>query len=170
MAQELYTRTNQKLYFAGLSLQSMQRAEAGTADNRQAIVQAEREATLFHLYGALLGLCHEVAGYYHLPLSDAICVTEILKQSGTPNPELSELMLLQKDQNSWLSGLLRAYEDLFRPFPAQKDRTSSLTHEALIISVDITDAISVITGETFENWRNALKELAWRFRQLMVES
>ena len=71
MAQERYTRTNQKIYFAGLALQALNKAEQGQAINAQAQVQAEREAVLFHLYGALLGLCHEIAGYYRLPQDNA---------------------------------------------------------------------------------------------------
>ncbi|KTS91775.1 DUF6586 family protein, partial [Pseudomonas parafulva] len=67
MARELYTRTNQKLYFAGLALESMARAEQSQAMNAQGLVQAERESALFHLHGALLGLCHEISGYYRLP-------------------------------------------------------------------------------------------------------
>ncbi|NON33562.1 DUF6586 family protein, partial [Klebsiella pneumoniae] len=53
MAQELYTRTNQKLFFAGLALESMAKAEQSQAMNAQGLVQAERESALFHLYGAL---------------------------------------------------------------------------------------------------------------------
>jgi len=53
MAQELYTRTNQKLFFAGLALESMAKAEQSQAMNAQGLVQAEREAAQFHLYGAL---------------------------------------------------------------------------------------------------------------------
>ena len=67
MANELYTRTNQKIYFAGLSLEALGRAEEGKEMNAIALVQAGREAALFHLYGALLGLCHEIAGFYRLP-------------------------------------------------------------------------------------------------------
>ncbi len=37
MAQELYTRTNQKLYFAGLALEAWKRADAERAMNAQAI-------------------------------------------------------------------------------------------------------------------------------------
>jgi len=45
---------------------------------QQAQVQAEREACLFHLYGALLGLCHEIAGYYRLPQADANAVEQLI--------------------------------------------------------------------------------------------
>jgi len=34
MANELYTRTNQKIYFAGLSLEALGRAEEGEGDER----------------------------------------------------------------------------------------------------------------------------------------
>ena len=66
MAHEPYTRTNQKIFFAGLALESLRKAEAGEAMNAQALMQSEREAVLFPLYGAVLGLCHEIADYYKL--------------------------------------------------------------------------------------------------------
>lgn len=66
MAKEIYTRTNQKIFFAGIALDNWRKAEASSVFNVQALVQAEREAALFHLYGGLLGLCHEIAGYYRM--------------------------------------------------------------------------------------------------------
>ena len=49
MAHELYTRTNQKIYFAGLSLEARAKAEEGRAMNSLALIQAGRESALFHL-------------------------------------------------------------------------------------------------------------------------
>lgn len=43
MAHELYTRTNQKIFFAGLSLESWRKAEESASMNSQGMVQAERE-------------------------------------------------------------------------------------------------------------------------------
>ncbi len=37
MAHELYTRTNQKIYFAGLSLEALARAEEGRAMNASGV-------------------------------------------------------------------------------------------------------------------------------------
>ena len=90
MAQELYTRTNQKIYFAGLALEAMNKAGEGRAMNAQALVQAERESAVFHLYGALLGLCHEIAGFYRLPQASAprvelLLTQEVLGRSPSPN-------------------------------------------------------------------------------------
>ena len=42
MAHELYNRTNQKIYFAGLS-QALARTEEGRAMNSLALIQAGRE-------------------------------------------------------------------------------------------------------------------------------
>ena len=44
-----FFRRNQKLFFAGLALESMAKAEQSQAMNAQGLVQAEREAALFHL-------------------------------------------------------------------------------------------------------------------------
>lgn len=106
MAQELYTRTNQKLYFAGLALEAWKRADAERAMNAQAIIQGERESALFHLYGAVLGVCHEIAGYYRLPQAaaprvDALLNAEVL--AAAPSPELAELVELasQPEASCW---------------------------------------------------------------------
>ena len=81
MARELYTRTNQKIYFAGLTLEAMRRAESGQALNAQALLQAERESCLFHLYGGTLSLCHEIAGYYHVAPASAPRVELLLNSN-----------------------------------------------------------------------------------------
>lgn len=125
MAQELYTRTNQKLFFAGLALESMAKAESSQAMNAQGLIQAERESALFHLYGALLGLCHEIAGFYRLPQAAASRVELLLNDEaldGIAIPEVAELLELVRQPETWLAQLLRAYIDLFRPPVAKKPR------------------------------------------------
>ena len=47
MAHELYTRTNQKIYFAGLALEAMSKAGEGRAMNAQALVQAKPAKYIF---------------------------------------------------------------------------------------------------------------------------
>ena len=126
MAHELYTRTNQKIYFAGLALDNLRKAEAGTSLHGQGQVQAEREAALFHLYGALLGLCHEIAGYYRLPEANVPRAELLLNQAvlqAAPSPELAELVELAQQSETWLAQLLQAYAKLFQP-PQAPDRKS----------------------------------------------
>jgi hypothetical protein len=118
MANELYTRTNQKIYFAGLSLEALGRAEEGKEMNAIALVQAGREAALFHLYGALLGLCHEIAGFYRLPQAGSPRAEMIMNQDVLASmaiPELAELVEMAQSPDSWVARLLKAHADMFQP-------------------------------------------------------
>ena len=123
MAHEPYTRTNQKIFFAGLALENLRKAEAGEAMNAQALMQAEREAVLFHLHGAVLALCHEIADYYKLAEARAPRVELLLNQDvlqRSPTPELAELMEIAAQPESWLAQLLAAHAALFLPPQAPK--------------------------------------------------
>ncbi|MCO6059367.1 PasA protein [Pseudomonas sp. MOB-449] len=171
MAHELYTRTNQKLFFAGLSLESWRKAEEGRAMNAQAMVQSEREATLFHLYGALLGLCHEIAGYYRLPEANAPQVELLLTPdvlAVAPSPELAELVELAQQRETWLAELLAAYRALFQPPQAPK-QTKVDPGLPLITAVNVEEEIAPLSRETLESWRKNLKSLALRFRETLSE-
>jgi hypothetical protein len=170
MANERYTRTNQKLYFAGLALNNWRKAEQGHAFDAQGLVQAEREAALFHLYGALLGLCHEIADYYRLPSMNAGRVEAVLTREAVetaPTPELAELYELATQGQTWLGQLLQAYNGLFSPPAApNKPRHAGSLIEA--VSVDDDEQLS-LQCEQLEEWRQNLKRMALRFRQALTE-
>lgn len=171
MAHELYTRTNQKLFFAGLALESLRKAEAGEAMNAQALVQAEREAVLFHLYGAVLGLCHEVAGYYKLAEAGAPRVDLLLNQAvlqASPTPELAELMEIAQQPESWLARLLDAYSALFQP--PQAPKTAKVDPALPLITAVSVDEEPVPLGYgELESWRQQLKQLVLRYRESLSE-
>lgn len=171
MAQELYTRTNQKIFFAGLSLDSWKNAEESRAMNAQALVQSEREAVLFHLYGALLGLCHEIAGYYRLPEAGAPRVELLLTPevlAAAPSPELAELVELAQQRETWLAELLAAYRVLFQPPQAPKQAKVDPTLP-LITAVSVGEEEVLLSREVLESWRQNLKSLALRFRETLSE-
>ncbi len=171
MAHELYTRTNQKIFYAGLSLESWHKAQAGRAMNAQALIQAEREAALFHLYGALLGLCHEIAGYYRLANSDTPRAEDLLTQAVldiAPSQELGELVELAQSPDSWLAQLLGAYAELFQPPQAAK-KAKLDPSTPLITAVSLDEEIEPLSRETLEIWRQNLKALAQRFRETLSE-
>lgn len=171
MAHELYTRTNQKIFYAGLSLESWHKAQAGRAMNAQALIQAEREAALFHLYGALLGLCHEIAGYYRLANSDTPRAEDLLTQAVldiAPSQELGELVELAQSPDSWLAQLLGAYAELFQPPQAAK-KAKLDPGTPLITAVSLDEEIEPLSRETLEIWRQNLKALAQRFRETLSE-
>lgn len=171
MAHERYTRTNQKLYFAGVALTNWQRAEASEAIHTPGRVQAEREACLFHLYGALLGLCHEVAGYYRLPMANATSVELLLARAAaevSPSPELCELIELAEQSDSWLACLLKAYAGLFEPPHAPvKPKTDPTV--PLIETVALDEGVPPLSPSAAEAWREQLKALVLRYRESLAE-
>lgn len=171
MAHELYTRTNQKIFFAGLALESLRKAEAGEAVNAQALVQAEREAALFHLYGAVLGLCHEIAGYYKTAEANAPRVELLLNPEtlqASPSPELSELLEIAQQPESWLARLLAAHAELFQPPQAPKTAKVDPTLP-LITAVSVEEDASPLSREELESWRQQLKQLVLRYRGSLSE-
>ena len=171
MAHELYTHTNQKIYFAGLALENWRRAEEKGAMNAPGLIQAEREASLFHLYGALLSLCHEIAGYYRLPDAAAPRAELLLaraSQSSSPSPELAELIELAEHSETWLAQLLRAYGVLFEP-PRAPAKAKTDPTMPLIEAVSVGEDIPTLGRDEVESWRRNIKELAVRFRESLTE-
>ena len=167
MAQELYTRTNQKLFFAGLALESMAKAEQSQAMNAQGLIQAEREAAVFHLYGALLGLCHEIAGFYRLPQANAARAELLLNDDTLKTvaiPEMAEMLELARQPQTWLAQLIKAYADLFQPPVAKKVAKTDVT-QPLIQAVNLDEVEDVVLSRAeLERWREDLKGLVRRFR------
>jgi len=171
MASERYTRTNQKIFYAGLALDAWRVAEEGRAMNALALVQAEREAALFHLYGALLGLCHEIAGYYRLsdnsaPRAEQFLLPAMLESA--PCPELGELVELAQQPDTWLAQLLSAYAALFRP-PQAERKAKVDPAMPLIQAVSLEEETPPLERQTLEEWRQHLTALARRFRETLSE-
>ena len=172
MAHELYTRTNQKIYFAGLALEAMNKASEGRAMNAQALVQAERESAIFHLYGALLGLCHEIAGFYRLsqasaPRVELLLTRQVLEEKAIP--ELAELVELACAPHTWLAQLVATHAALYQQLQAPK-KVKVDVFQPLIDTVNLEDEAPLgLSRETLEEWRQNLKSLAIRFRDGLNE-
>ena len=173
MAYELYTRTNQKIYFAGLSLEALAKAEEGRAMNALALIQAGRESTLFHLYGALLGLCHEIAGFYRLPQANASRAESLLAREVLDTiaiPELAEMIELANNPQTWLARLLAAHQALFQPPRAPHKPKGDLTQPLIVaVNLDEEELPAELSRDELESWRQNLKSLAIRFREGLNE-
>jgi len=173
MAHELYTRTNQKIYFAGLSLEALARTEDGRAMNSPALLQAGRESALFHLYGALLGLCHGIAGFYRLPLANApraelLLTREVLQDIALP--EMAEMIELAQNPETWLAKLLAAHAALFQPPRAPRKPKGDVTQPLIVaVNQDEEEPEQELSREELESWRQNLKSLALRFREGLNE-
>ena len=173
MAHELYNRSNQKIYFVGLSLEALTRAEDGRAMNSPALLQAGRESALFHLYGALLGLCHEIAGFYRLPQANApraelLLTREVLETIAIP--ELAEMVELAHNPETWLAKLLAAHAALFEPPRAPRKPKGDVTQPLIVaVNLDEQEPEQELSREELESWRQNLKSLAIRFREGLSE-
>ncbi|MDT3721808.1 DUF6586 family protein [Pseudomonas oryzihabitans] len=171
MANERYTRTNQKLYFAGLALESWRAALAAPSAQSQGRILAEREACLFHLQGALLGLCQEVAGFYRHPTMDATSLATHLAPetlASAPSPEMGELIELASNPETWLAQLIAEYQRLLQP-PQVLRRPKQDPTLPLIEAVSLEPAEPELPLEEVEAWRENLKQTALRFRGAMTE-
>lgn len=171
MAKELYTRTNQKIFFAGIALDNWRKAETSGAFNVQALVQAEREAALFHLYGSVLSLCHEIVGYYRMADTTSTRVEAFLDQAvleRSPSPELAELVELAQQSETWLAQLLAAYAELFRP-PQEERKAKVDPAMPLITAVSLDQARPELTLDELDDYRQQLKALVLRFREGLSE-
>ncbi|WP_022962363.1 DUF6586 family protein [Halopseudomonas pelagia] len=168
MANEVYTRTNQALFFARMAIESW--AEAAESDAVNAISQARyhREHALFHLYRGVLAVTHEVADRYRWPLMDARTVEQVLTvpvAERFPGPELAELTELAQAGDSWLGRLLSGWQQLqLPPTPEQ----SKLQDTGLIAS----SAVRAAREWTLEDAREAHATLTERlgcYREGMLE-
>lgn len=118
MAKEVYTRTNQALFFARKALDSWAQAQESDALDALSQVQYHREHVIFHLYRGVLAVVHEVADLYRWPLVDLRQVEEALSPAVVkrfPGPELAELTELADNRETWLAKLLAAWQQLQAP-------------------------------------------------------
>ena len=172
MAQERYTRTNQKLFFAGLALTALGDAEQSRAMDAQGRIQAEREAAIFHLYGGLLGLCHEIAGFYRLPQAAAPRAELLLNDAVLQQiaiPEMAEMLELAKQPDTWLAQLLNAHAALYLP-PVQPVVVKGDVTQPLIQAVNLDAPVAdILSRDMLEQWRQSLKDLIRRFRDALSE-
>lgn len=171
MANEPYTRTNQKMYFAGLVLEQWRQSEAKPAPNQPALEQSLREAALFHLHGAALALGQEIASYYRLPIATADRVSSLVSKQNLeqhPGAELAELVEILYAEDSWLKALVAHYEALQRP--VQPSALNKIDPAVQLIgrSSEQEDA-APLARETLSEWREQLKQLIMRLREGLNE-
>lgn len=166
MANEVYTRTNQALSFARLALASWEAAAGDSGMGALTLARYHREHVIFHAYRTVLALIHEVAEGYRWPLLDVRSVEQVLDSDVAerfPGPELGELVQLAAHPQSWLAGLLRAWQQLLAPAAG----AASVAGSELIA----TTAVSAAQWEIDEA-QTALDALAAqveRYRQAMQE-
>lgn len=156
-------RTNQKLYFARLACQAAEQTE----HIQQA--QAQREAAVFHLQGAVLAFLQELVRYYKLtdsqPTLDSI--EKLMAARGQVSPEIN--VLKQLSEKGFLAELNRTYRLCqYAPEPAAPTPEED-TSTQLIIKVTQTPQAWLPDTQILREWHSALVDLIDGFRNEMVE-
>lgn len=155
-------RTNQKLYFARLSLSA---AEQTSHQEKQCY----QESTVSHLYQAVFAFLQELSRYYQL--NDLEPTLESLKlkleQKGQVSPEILVLEALWK--TGFLAELKMAYYHcIYTPsplIPQYEDETAS----HLIIKVTQTPQAWLPDTAILREWYQEIMTLLEGFRAEMIE-
>lgn len=129
MANEPYTITNQKLYFAKSALANWQAAEK-SAELNKALLKAQQEVVIFHLYSVLWAVYNEIASFYRFPLLNdttplnLFLTKQFIEQH--PSPELNELFSLLATPSSTIALINKAWLELFNMAPVVTQATQSI--------------------------------------------
>lgn len=165
MANEVYTRTNQALFFARKALDSWAQAQESDALDALSQVQYHREHVMFHLYRGVLAVVHEVADLYRWPLVEMRQVETALSPAVVkrfPGPELAELTELADNSETWLAKLLAAWQQLQAPPVPVAAAASSLIASSAVKKGEWT------FDDAQEAW-SALSERVRSYREGMLE-
>src|SRR5690606_7008855 len=106
--------TNQKLYLARLQFDQMSVPAAG---GNPALKESARQAGLFLLHGAWLGLLNEIGESFNLSKMRLLSLADLEKSLGATNSEVSALLNLYENPQSWLRLLIGEQEACLAPHP-----------------------------------------------------
>ena len=170
MAKHQLSKANQKLYFVSILLEAIRSADENEKlMNKKAIVQANMESCLFHLVGAyksfIWEICHthDVQVDYSMSLSDVIAKSS---QEGKQIQELNHFSSLEGAPDSWLSGLLNAYNKAVSLDPKENSKVESV---ASFNAIEVRKVDEFETPEKIFEWHNILKPEIESFRPTLSE-
>ncbi|MEH6471836.1 MAG: DUF6586 family protein [Halopseudomonas sp.] len=167
------SRTNQKLLFAKLHLDSLKLAEQGSGWSKHAQIESYEESVLFHLVSAYSAYLREIAEVYRLEPEKISTRDELLEQmeaQGLEAPEAKELSQLA-GSDSWLSQLLAAYRACW--MAQERDQAANGGHASLseiqVVQVNPDHSSDLEVIGQLEGWVNDMRELVERQRESLKE-
>ena len=159
---------NQKLLFARQLL-----SQSDSKKSRQqstAPFQSIAQSVAVQLHLSWLWHCRNVAESYKLQeLDGVVCantLVELLAAQGKTPGEATELQNLQNDPDSWLSGLLKAHQYIYK-LPTVRKAEMDVDRLPLI-AVDAPEVVDW-SIERAEIWLINMQELVERQREMMIE-
>lgn len=174
---------NQKLFFCNLLLKQDKLASQESRKEKQSV---HLELALYQsaLYQLEVGYRHylrEIAATYQFKTPEILSTAEELASalsSINKHPaEAQEILGLLEQNNSWLSTLLVAYQQLSslspqaispqEKLPQQAD--TSFDSQIAVVEVKQLDECIELSHKTLTNWHESFVEMVNRHRELMVE-
>ena len=168
MLSSYLSAVNQKLLFAR-QLLSQSDSKKGRQQST-ALYQSIAQSVAVQLHQAWLWHCRNVAESYKLQeLDGVVCantLVELLAAQGKTPGEATELQNLQNDPDSWLSGLLKAHQYIYK-LPTVRKAEMDVDRLPLI-AVDAPEVVDW-SIERAEIWLINMQELVERQREMMIE-
>lgn len=167
-------RTNQKIYFARLSLAAMDEALAADDFDARARAGAHREAAIWHLHRALAAFMQELSVFYKVqpPVETPEALTEALAARQNVSPEASWLLQQREDPSHWASELPRLYASCLQPIalPDLEVEAESAARIAIpLVAVDEQEALSSVDRQTLDHLVSGLTAFIRHARAELVE-
>jgi hypothetical protein len=166
-------RTNQKLNFSRIHIESLKEAQGTTGWSKHALIESYNESVLFHLASTYDAFLREVAELYRFDTETFVGYRALMEQfekSGFEGAELNELGQLEKDHTSWLHKMLAAYEACWHGSDKRVPVTeTSSVSEIHVVQVNPDHAEDGQIIVEYEGWLNEMRALIERLRTGMQE-
>ncbi|MCG8313178.1 MAG: hypothetical protein MI976_08175 [Pseudomonadales bacterium] len=170
MAKHRLGKANQKLYFANLHLDSIKAVEHDQSLlNKQAVIQANREASVICLESAYRSFIWEICHTYDIDIDYGMPLTEVITKAESEGKQIQELnhfLSLELNEQSWLHELIMAFEKIVSLDPHKFAEINS------VVSFNAIEVKKVEESETPEKilqWHNTLKTEIESFRTTLSE-
>lgn len=163
---------NQKLAHTGALVKLLNEPKPRQKLEQQALL----DAALFQLHLGLYFYLRELAEYHRIKnLSEIQSIEDLLfaiQGANRVSCEVSELVSLSREKESWLSQILQSYSQLFTSPDTPKEK-KAFGRENLIELVELNESEDmqaiILSPDRLSSWLDAFKALVIRHRDTCAE-
>ncbi|MCG8670336.1 MAG: hypothetical protein MI867_13040 [Pseudomonadales bacterium] len=170
MAKHQLGKSNQKLYFVSILLETINNSENNDKLlNKKAIVQANLEACLFHLESAYRCFLWEICHTYELEVVAGQSLDDVIAQSQQEGKQIQELNYfhqLEHQDGTWLNSLLKSYQ---RVSGLDPNANAQVQSAASFNAIEVRKVEEFETPEKIFEWHNVLKTEIENIRPTLSE-
>lgn len=167
MSDAWFSRANEKLHFAKLILQQSETHASADRLSAHALRLTISEACVFHLQGALHAFCNEIAASIgEPPVADLPALEAACLRRGSDLEAVRELLILQRDTDSWLHALEQAWSLCWKPREVPK-REANAGIGGIVVCVETSAQLP--DAATCQRWLKSMQETFEHLREGMQE-